>query len=137
MEFLAKAQSVYLRTQGNFGPDYIRVVAWQANVTALPYYGITKRGLSAASDVKIVWSDPCNEPEILYMLNEDIHEYIKLCDVKRITRATLEANKPDADKSDTDKPDTDKPDTEKTCADGETDAIQRPDVNLDELVKEL
>lgn len=85
-EFLAKAQSVFVNLEGSQGPDILRIARFQRYLDTLPGFGWTKRGLSRRSEVHVLWLNPDQYFEILFMRNMDRHEFKRLRNYEGVRR---------------------------------------------------
>ncbi|KAK2762614.1 hypothetical protein FQN54_000787 [Arachnomyces sp. PD_36] len=66
-EFLARAQAMFINLEGANGPDVARIAGLQQDVRMLPSFGCTKRCLSKKEEVKILWLNPDQGRNMLFM----------------------------------------------------------------------
>lgn len=78
MEFLAKAQTMFVNLEGIRGPDLIRVANFQKDLRTLPGFGRTKRALSKRREVKVLWLNPDKQYDMLFMRGLARHECKRL-----------------------------------------------------------
>ncbi|OAX84473.1 hypothetical protein ACJ72_01144 [Emergomyces africanus] len=114
MMFLSRAQSAFLNIQGVHGKDFLRLTELQRDPMKTASSGRTKRGLSSKDETEIIWKNRERDAEIMFMLNaKGLGDYIKLSEYDDAASSTTKKS------------------------DGGPDFQLDPDIDMDQLVKEL
>lgn len=93
--FAGRALAAYMRAEGRHGVNYVRMKLWRSDITAIPGYGSTDKGLSEPIDLSVFSENEKNLCRMVFMLGADSWEYIRASEYRDSSGV------PDDDSSDT------------------------------------